>query len=304
VRMVASIQDRDGDGALSRPVYDAPHMPWPWGGKVSAYLWTKSIAAGTLLVAALATLLGGTPSGVMLGAVAPSVALLFLAITSVLLIGDLKRPDRFHYVLLKGNRTSWLVWGAWILMAYGLLATVWLIGARAGADGLLYALAIPTAILAAATAGYSAFLFGQAEGRDFWQSQLLLPQLLLAAIIAGAAAMLLIGVGIGTERTALQGLAWLMALGLLGHGMLVLVELGTPHANVDVALAARLITRGPWRARFWFGTIGAGLVVPVVVAFLAPPGGGLAVLSAVLALAGLWLYEDTWIKAGQTVPLS
>ena len=306
VRMVAAVQSGDGDGdaAVSRPVYDAPHMPRPWGWKVSAYLWTKSIAAGTLLVAALATLLGGPASGLMLGAVAPIVALLFLAMTSALLVGDLKRPDRFHYILFKGNPTSWLVWGAWILMAYGLIAVVWLLGARAGADGLLYGLAIPTAVLAGATAGYSAFLFGQAEGRDFWQSQLLFPQLVLAAIMAGAAVLLLIGVVIGTERTALQGLAWLMAVALVGHGVLVLSELGTTHPNVDVARAARLITRGPWRARFWIGTAGGGLVIPVAIAFLAPPGGALAVLSAVLALAGLWLYEDMWIKAGQSLPLS
>ena len=30
-------------------MYDAPHVPRPWGAKVSAYLWTKSIAAGALL---------------------------------------------------------------------------------------------------------------------------------------------------------------------------------------------------------------------------------------------------------------
>ena len=304
VRMVAAIQDGEGDAGQSRPVYDAPHMPRPWGWKVSAYLWTKSIAAGTLIVASLATLLGASPSGPLLGGVAPVLALLFLAITSALLILDLKRPDRFLYILIRGNRTSWLVWGAWILMAYGLVALAWLLGARAGADGLLTALALPTMILAAGAAGYSAFLFGQAEGRDFWQSQLLLPQLLLAAVMAGAAALLLVGVAIGTERTALQALGWLVAFALLGQGLLLFCELGTTHANVDVARAGQLITRGPWRARFWVGVVGVGIVVPVVLALGAPPGGALAALIALMALAGLWLYEDLWIKAGQSIPLS
>jgi hypothetical protein len=27
-------------------------------------------------------------------------------------------------------------------------------------------------------------------------------------------------------------------------------------------------------------------------------------LAAVLALAGLWLWEDLWVRAGQSVPLS
>src|SRR5207245_9521686 len=57
VKMVAAAQE-SGHGlahpGLSRPVYDAPHAVRPWGWKVSAYLWTKSIAAGALLVAASA----------------------------------------------------------------------------------------------------------------------------------------------------------------------------------------------------------------------------------------------------------
>jgi hypothetical protein len=28
------------------------------------------------------------------------------------------------------------------------------------------------------------------------------------------------------------------------------------------------------------------------------------VVGALLALAGLWVYEDVWVKAGQSLPLS
>ena len=49
---------RTDRGAMARPVYDAPHAVRPWGWKVGAYLWTKSIAAGSLLLAALGVLLG------------------------------------------------------------------------------------------------------------------------------------------------------------------------------------------------------------------------------------------------------
>ena len=44
------------------------------------------------------------------------------------------------------------------------------------------------ALLAAAVAGYTAFLFGQCEGRDLWQTPLLLPILLAQAVVAGGAA--------------------------------------------------------------------------------------------------------------------
>src|SRR5262249_12689306 len=102
--------------ALGRTVYDVPHEPRPWGWRVSAYLWTKSIAAGAALMAGLGTLAGWPRAA---GAGLPGVALLFLLVTTVLLVADLKRPDRFHYILLKPNPRSWLVWGGWILMAFG-----------------------------------------------------------------------------------------------------------------------------------------------------------------------------------------
>jgi len=42
--------------------------------------------------------------------------------------------------------------------------------------------------------------------------------------------------------------------------------------------------------------------VPVLFLFY---GGALgAAVAAVLSLAGQWLYEDLWVRAGQSVPLS
>ena len=56
--------DRSNPGA-ARVVYDVAH-PQPWGSIPAFYLWTKSIAAGTLMVAAL--LLGVGGSDLCLGA--------------------------------------------------------------------------------------------------------------------------------------------------------------------------------------------------------------------------------------------
>ncbi|HUF93981.1 MAG TPA: 4Fe-4S dicluster domain-containing protein [Candidatus Limnocylindria bacterium] len=303
IRMVAAMQAKEGngDGALSRTVYDAPHAPLPWGAKVSAYLWTKSISAGALMVAAVGTLLGVPAGDFLVGVAAPLIALLFLAITTGLLVADLKRPDRFHYILFKGNRTSWLVWGAWILIAYGGVAAAWLVGGLTGNDALLRALALPALALGAGAAGYSAFLFGQAEGRDFWQSPLLLPQLLVSALAAGAAALLIAGSVPAPDPRAIGGLAMLLLLALLAQALVLFAELFGSHASVDVARAARLITRGPWSGRFWGGVIVLGILVPLA---LVAWGPGPAVLGALFALLGLWIYEDLWVKAGQSIPLS
>ena len=303
LRLVTDAQgvDQGGGAAVSRPVYDVSHLVHPWGGRVAAYLWTKSIAAGVLLVAALGVFLGGAVGGRLTGVAAPVLALLFLALTAGLLVADLKRPDRFYYILIKGNRTSWLTWGGWILMAYGGVSALWLVAGVTDDRGLLRLLAIPVALLAAAAAGYSAFLFGQAEGRDFWQSPLLLPQLLVASLVAGGAALILLHTALGGAPEKMPPLVMGFALSVGAHAVVLLAELFGAHANVDVARAARLITRGGFRASFWLWVVGAGVVVPLLLIWFGPAA---AVVAALLSLVGLWVYEDLWVKAGQSFPLS
>jgi formate-dependent nitrite reductase membrane component NrfD len=303
VRMVASAQagERGGDGALSQPVYDVPHAPRPWGWRVSTYLWTKSIAAGALMVAAWSARFGSVVVDPLIGIAAPLLALLFLLLTTALLVLDLKRPDRFHYVLLKGNLRSWLALGSWVLIAYGAVGGFWLLVGLGYVRGPHHLVTLPALLVGCAAAGYSALLFGQAEGRDFWQSPLLLPHLLIAAAVAGSAALLVIAPAVGTDVRVHATIAVTLLIGLVLHGILLFAELGVTHANLDVARAARLITRGPLKAWFWGGAVGVGVVAPLVVMLV---GGVTSVVPALLALGGLWLWEDIWVRAGQSVPLS
>ncbi len=278
--------------ALGRTVYDVPHEPRPWGWRVAAYLWTKSVAAGAALAATTGVLGGG---GMSAGLSLPLLAIVFLLLTAVLLIVDLKRPDRFHYLLLKPNWRSWLVLGAWILLAFGLALALWLLAAAGDRVGWLEVLAVPLALLALGAAGYSAFLFAQAEGRDFWQSALVLPHLLAAAAMAGAALTLLVGPPSALARG-------LLLLGLGANGLLVFAECYTPHPNTDAGAAARTITRGPLSHLFWGGVIVGGTLAPALL--LIPASGAASALAALLALVGLYLWEDCWVRAGQAVPLS
>jgi Fe-S-cluster-containing dehydrogenase component/formate-dependent nitrite reductase membrane component NrfD len=321
VRMVAAAQEQHpaGDGSLSRPVYDVPHAPRPWGWRVSTYLWTKSIAAGTLLVAAF-----GDWSAVFTVA-APGLSLAFLALTTVLLIADLKRPDRFAFILLKPNWRSWLVWGAWVLLAFGGAGALWLLAGLTHHRVLLTLVTGPAVLLAAAAAGYSAFLFGQAEGRDFWQSPLVLPHLIVSAVVAGLAACALLATawplptavvpcpeGILPPSRCLPGrplLDWLMPplfAALVLHLVLLFIELFSRHPVRDAALAARLITHGALRPRFWTGVVLGGVVAPMLLIVISTlvSSTPLAVLASALTLAGLWLWEDLWVRAGQSIPLS
>ena len=288
----------------AKDVYDVAH-PIPWGWRVSSYLWTKSISAGALGVAAPLALLKGMSEP--FGLVASVIACLFALITVAFLVWDLKRPERFWFILLKPNFRSWLVWGAYILVAFSGLAVLWGASALFDVRGAMLPLGIAGAAFAAASAGYSGFLFGQAEGRDFWQSPLLPLHLVAQAALAGAAALGIAAVGLA-DTGAAPVLIVLVAAGVLAHALFVAAELATPHANAEVELAAHAMTRGRDARLFWVGAVLVGVVIPLA----AVGAWSLAILAvapamlvaALAALVGLFAYEDSWIRAGQAVPLS
>jgi Fe-S-cluster-containing dehydrogenase component/formate-dependent nitrite reductase membrane component NrfD len=299
----------DGDGPLAagaREVYDVPH-PRPWGSKIAAYLWTKSVAAGVLLVAAILLELGYGDEQQLLNVTSPILALFFTGITTFLLIIDLKRPDRFHYLLIKPNFKSWLVLGGYILIAYGLLAGLWFLRGIAG-GAIPPALYMLAAVFAAGAAGYSAFLFAQAKGRDLWQSPMFLWHLLLQAITAGASTLIIVTYAVGEGSETLPTVNIILAGSLILTVVATLGEIALTPISEDVKRAHRLMTHGHLRGKFWGFFITLGIVVPLSLLFVSitrgDPSGALGVAASVLALAGLWVFEDLWVTAGQAVPLS
>jgi Fe-S-cluster-containing dehydrogenase component/formate-dependent nitrite reductase membrane component NrfD len=292
-------------GALAREVYDVPH-PAPWGWKIAAYLWTKAVAAGALLVAAILLSLGGASASTLFNIVCPLIALGGLAATSALLIFDLKRPDRFFYLITKPNFRSWLVIGTYFLLGYGGFGAAWLL------CGILRG-AVPGAVqwfaaaFGVASACYSAFLFAQAKGRDLWQSPLFLWHLLVQAFVAGSASILIAGLLMRVASEVLRPASLILLISLIVSLAMNLGEVALPHVSEDVRIATRMLIRGRLSGRFWGLVIGLGLVAPIVLAALVVASAapmGLDVAAAVLALAGLWWFEELWVKAGQSVPLS
>ncbi len=182
----------------SRTTLNTAH-PRPWGWKVVTYLWTKGIGAGALAVAALAVILG-VDFGVLGDYVAPALALFGAATTGGLLVWDLKRPERFLYIFLKSNFTSWLVLGAYVLTLFSGGSVLWLLAAFFDVGWAMTALAWLAIPAAAMMAGYTAFLFGQAEGRDLWQSPVLFWHLQAQAVMVGSGALAVFGLFLGPRR--------------------------------------------------------------------------------------------------------
>jgi formate-dependent nitrite reductase membrane component NrfD len=313
IQMDALMRDEqalaDAD-ARARTTYDVSHDR-PWGWKVSAYLWTKSIAAGVFLLAAIAILGGFVHGHWVFDAAAPQVGLLFLTATVALLVLDLKRPERFLRILLMPQWKSWLVIGGYILLMYGGLLAAWIVTPYLNLfslDTLIMALG---AVFAALSAIYSAFLFRQARGRVFWHSTLTPLHLLAQALVAGAAVLtIILVVEAIISGGFLRGPAWeflnyeLMG-SLAAHGILMAGELFMPEESTERRRAARLITRGIFSKLFWGGAVILGVLLPVLALVSSAAANEIvALLASLLSLGGLFLWEHIWVQAGQAVPLS
>lgn len=300
-----------GEGRMAEQmvqvVWNAQHkVPWHW--PVPAYLVTKAIACGLFLLAAWHGLSGGTLSGSQwTGLGFWTVA--FLGLTTALLVFDLEHPSRFLRILTRPQWRSWLVRGAFLLVAFSLLATAWVAiegltwleyadgSLAAGARPWILGVGIPLAIGAAA---YTAFLFGQAEGRDLWQNSLLPVHLLIQAVLAGSA----FGVILWGETDFGKWLAdILLATIIVDLVTIFFGEVWMPHASDTAAKAAHEITHGRYRRHFWIGAILVGHLVPAAALLLAD-SALTAVMAGVAVLAGLYVYEWAFVTAPQEIPNS
>ena len=286
--------------SFARETYNVPHrVPWHW--QVPAYLVTKAIGAGAFLVAAAGVALGLLPALPLFTTFASLLAILFIGLTTGLLVWDLDRPERFWTILARPQWRSWLTRGAVVLIAFPVVAGLFGIAHWLGRPDLALYLAWPGVALAILTAIYTAFLFAQAEGRDLWQSRLLAAHLFAQAVMAGAAALAIAGAAAGgVPAEAARFLSWTFAAGLLGNLVVTAAEFALPHATDVATAAALLVTRGRYAPHFW-GSLAVGVAAPLALLALGGSLPAVAVAGA-LSLAGLFLYEWAFVMAPQQVP--
>jgi Fe-S-cluster-containing dehydrogenase component/formate-dependent nitrite reductase membrane component NrfD len=283
-------------------VYNVSHES-PWHFLVSAYLGTKSVATGAALLGALALGFGYEQERDVVAVAAPAIGLIFITLTALFLVIDLERPERFLRILLQPNWTSWLAIGGYLLSAFGLVSAVWLIAELAGGSDAIAVIAWVSLPFSLAAAIYTAFLFGQAPGRELWQTWVFTPHLLARAVIGGAAALQIVLAFAETEREPNQVLAVALLAGLGVSALATLVEFsrrGTTHLR----RASDYAVRGEGAPLLWIGA-GAGHVAAAVLAaaYLAADGAaGLLVAAAIISLVSLLALDEVWVRAGQSVP--
>ena len=312
--------------------YDVAHsIPWDW--RVSLYTWTKGIASGVYLVAALLLLFGFLKADSALWLwVTPVVSGAFLGITGALLLWDLEHPARFYMIFTRPQWKSWLVKGAFIIAGYSLVLALHfvasILGFRTVRDPLApnhimaswttsmqWWLIVPGLALAGLTAIYTAYLFAQAKARDLWQNPLLPPHLCVQALLLGSAVLLPIAgwfEGTRSPMTFIDSIPppvvaslWVLAVTSLLHLLMIWGEVSLTHPTAHARLAIWEMVHGRYKSEFWMGiflsVLGGALPWLAILGFVTTSVG---IGGAPLALIGLMMFEHAYVQAGQSVPLA
>jgi len=290
----------------ARRVYDTPDKGILWGWEVSAYVTTKAIAAGAFIIPFVAMLLGYEISDTT-KLWSAGISLTFLGLTGLFLVMDLDRPDRFLNVLLRPQWNSWLVKGGYTITVFGLLVTIWgamtLFEIKTGEIILLWI----TAFFAVMLAIYTAFLFAQAKGRDFWQSPTLPLHMLVHSIMAGAAIFAF--VGLFTDLDSWIGLIkTTLIIALIVNLFSLLTELTITHPSTAAHTVVEMIVKGRYKNLFWVGVVLVGNILPLVLLSFRgieeSLGNITLIIAAILVLIGIYATEKIWIEAPQRIPLA
>ncbi len=294
--------------------YNAQHeIPWHW--PVPAYLVTKGLAAGLFMILSLGWLFDWFPFDGLTAVVGSVTSTIFMLLTTALLVYDLERPERFLYILIRPQWKSWLTRGAVFLIGFSTIVGVWgLVEASiyfeifAVTEALRPFFLIVGFILAVGVAIYTAFLFAQAEGRDLWQSPLLPFHLIVQALMIGSAALLILTPFISASAELITTSSIIFVTALIVDLFITLTgEFGIPHASEVAAKAAHEISHGRYKNKFWWGSIGLGHIVPLLLMFIAfffinSPIWG--VIAGICTGVGLYLYEYAFVMAPQEIPNS
>jgi Fe-S-cluster-containing dehydrogenase component/formate-dependent nitrite reductase membrane component NrfD len=294
---------------MVQTAYNAQHkIQWHW--ELPTYLVTKNIAGGLFMLLSLGSMFNLFSFDSVTFLAAGFTALVFMLITTILLIKDLSQPKRFLNILLRPQWKSWVARGAFILVGFTAVAGLWWLIEGAAYMGWLPNdiassirpiaawITLPLALFAVI---YTAFLLGQAEGRDLWQNNLLPFQLFAQSMMVASGVFFVLNLFV-TFPTDLTALLTILFPASIAVNLLMTFAGKLNSFPTDTAmLASREMTHGKFRNHYWWGGIALGHVIPLAVLFAFSPFAPVAVACSV---AGLFFYEYAFVMAPQYVPNS
>ena len=295
---------------MVQTAYNAQHkIQWHW--ELPSYLVTKNIAGGLFMLLSLGAGLGMFTFDSLTFLAAGFTAMVFMLITTILLIKDLSQPERFLNILLRPQWKSWVARGAYIMVAFTGMAGLWwlLEGAaqvrilpietvatvRPFAAWIVFPFALGVVI-------YTAFLLGQAEGRDMWQNNLLPFQLFAQSMMVASGVFLIVNLFVSFPTDLHALLVGLFPTSIAINLLLTLAGKFNSFASEVAMLAHREMTHGKFRNHYWLGGITLGHLIPLAL-FFAFSAFALPVAVA-CSVVGLFFYEYAFVMAPQYIPNS
>lgn len=290
-------------------------VPPEWGWLIVLYFFFGGLAGGSYFLASLIDLFG-RPEDRPLSRLGYYISFPCIAISGLLLILDLTRPERFWHMLIESHtyRPMLKYWspmsvGSWALMIFGLFAFVSFLGALADAKRIPWpvwrnvhppsllgrCIAIIGGISGFYVAGYTGVLLA-VTNQPIWSDTPLLGLLfIVSAASTSAALMTLLAEKSRWTMAGLQDLhrmdAWLIVLELIVL-IVVVVSLGpVVRAWLNV-----------WGLLLLFGVIGLGMLVPLALYWQSSERGEHKITTtAVLVLTGGFILRLVIVFSAQGV---
>jgi len=296
-----------------------PHMHI-WGWEIPVYLFLGGLAAGLIILGALASLRNRTEQDATQANLAPLFVLPVLAIGMTALFLDLSYKVHVFRFYTAFKVTSPMSWGSWILLFVGagavfsaaaaLLRHPYTRETALAKMGLVKWAATfaekHRAVLARFNIGfglalgiYTGVLLSGFSARPFWNSGILGPLFLVSGASTAAALLALLTNNHGEhERLIRLDLALVgTELTLLGLWIIGLLTHGAPTKE-----AASLILGGAYTAPFWGLVVIAGLLVPATLEIQAlRKRWAETPVAPVLVLLGGLALRFVMVSAGQSV---
>ncbi|MDQ4078448.1 MAG: polysulfide reductase NrfD, partial [Chloroflexota bacterium] len=305
-----SVTDESRSSYYGIPVIHKPH--WKW--EIYLYFFLGGITGASYVIATIVQLFGGRESRPIVRT-GRYLSVATVIPSPILLILDLKRPERFHHMLRVVKLRSPMSLGTWGLVLFSVFSALsaliqaaedGLFGRRNGVARLLTALpAGAIGVLGSAPAffvsGYTGVLLAATAVPLWAKNYLLLGPLFIASSLSNATAaiaLLLAVAGKAKEQTLkrLERLDMLMLLGELGLLLAMRANMGP--------VIGRPLHEGKFGWLHRLGVLGAGIAVPLALQSKSVLFGGKAsrfvvALASTLVLVGGFLLRYIIVMAGK-----
>ncbi|KYJ85488.1 NrfD/PsrC family molybdoenzyme membrane anchor subunit [Sulfurovum riftiae] len=292
-----------------------------WGWMITLNMWAKSVGTGVILVGAFLLYRHKKEEMPNLRWMMPLISFIFLNIFLLFTLTDLHQPYRMINIFLHPHWTSAITVGAWMASLFtGLITLMMVIGffdahpdvrkhgacAKAAREHSgLYEKIFPFVVfLAVPVTLYTAIIMAESSARELWQAPTEVMQMMWAALLAGSAGLIFISESWSKESR--KDLALVLAIATFFSFMMYMGEYFFSFKSSEAeATLAYVHAGGEYNAEFWFGMV-LGFIIPffLAVSNMKSDNKTLLRFAAILALIGLYLVKDVWLKIPQMLPLS